>query len=321
MARPSSDKPTRRMLSLILLLSEEDTCLDLEEIATYLGVDEDTALKDLNKLACCGVDDELMRFYVETVSGRHVTVVWGGLPALDKPLRLTVREARALIAALNFADIAPDDPLLNKLMQAVGPQETDATRIANLIYAGNQTDIASTLSAISQSIATSRVIEISHSRPGHDEPTTRLVEPHQLIDDQGTWYFIGWCRKANDLRTFRVDRISQATLTQETAAYRELPIKTAPIDLTQANSALVVVHDESVLLEQPWPGLTWIDDIPQDLNIELRATDKIASLPLVNLVWASQQIAATLGAVEALSPPDLCDAVEERLMQLATWTA
>lgn len=45
-----------------------------------------------------------------------------------------------------------------------------------------------------------------HSR-SRDEQRTRHVDPQRLIHYRNNWYLAGWCRDADDLRVFSVDRI------------------------------------------------------------------------------------------------------------------
>jgi predicted DNA-binding transcriptional regulator YafY len=50
--------------------------------------------------------------------------------------------------------------------------------------------------------------------------TRREVEPSGLVRGTDGWYLIGWCRLRGDGRSFRLDRISHAQLTDQPAIVR-----------------------------------------------------------------------------------------------------
>lgn len=52
--------------------------------------------------------------------------------------------------------------------------------------------------------------------------STRLVEPHQLLLKEQTWYLRAYCRQKQDFRTFRLQRMRQVELLDETFEPRPL---------------------------------------------------------------------------------------------------
>ena len=51
---------------------------------------------------------------------------------------------------------------------------------------------------------------------GQAAETERAVDPYGLIFHAGFWYTVGYCHLRQDLRTFRLDRVLQAELLEET---------------------------------------------------------------------------------------------------------
>jgi predicted DNA-binding transcriptional regulator YafY len=47
----------------------------------------------------------------------------------------------------------------------------------------------------------------------------RELNPYALVHSIGWWYVVGWCHLRSDLRTFRVDRIAELTLTDQTFSF------------------------------------------------------------------------------------------------------
>jgi predicted DNA-binding transcriptional regulator YafY len=63
----------------------------------------------------------------------------------------------------------------------------------------------------------------------HEEVSRRAVEPVALVEAEGHWYLLAWCRVRDDARCFRLDRIRRAIATDETAAVRDLDEVSAQI--------------------------------------------------------------------------------------------
>lgn len=63
--------------------------------------------------------------------------------------------------------------------------------------------------------AESRVIDITYVALGGGRTTDRLVEPWTVFTSLGNWYLTGYCRRAQDERVFRVDRIRRVDVTDE----------------------------------------------------------------------------------------------------------
>ena len=67
-----------------------------------------------------------------------------------------------------------------------------------------------------QAIKYQQVIKITYHSYTRDEVTQRQVEPHELIYAGDTWYVRGHCRFRQDTREFRLDRIDQLNILDET---------------------------------------------------------------------------------------------------------
>jgi predicted DNA-binding transcriptional regulator YafY len=57
----------------------------------------------------------------------------------------------------------------------------------------------------------------------HGNKTARTVEPYQLVLKSSHWYLQGYCHKRNDFRLFRLSRISNLKIQEETFALRDYP--------------------------------------------------------------------------------------------------
>lgn len=56
---------------------------------------------------------------------------------------------------------------------------------------------------------------------GHGDKTERIVEPYQLVLKSNHWYVQGYCRSKNDYRLFRLSRMTDLQMLQETYSPRD----------------------------------------------------------------------------------------------------
>ena len=70
-------------------------------------------------------------------------------------------------------------------------------------------------SQIEEAIQESRSLEIVYDSLESGQ-TKRIVEPYFIVFRIHAFYFVAFCRKSNDFRTFRIDRIKSIKLTEQT---------------------------------------------------------------------------------------------------------
>ena len=159
-------------------------------------------LHDLELAACCGVPpytpDQLIDLLVD-----EDRVVAEGLRELAHPRRLTPEEGFALAAAARALLAVPgaDDEgdlagALAKLEAALG-----ASRLAV------EVDQSPALGPLRAAVAAGEQVEIDYFGASATAPSTRVVDPYQIVVREGKWYLDGWCYKARGLRRFQVDRV------------------------------------------------------------------------------------------------------------------
>jgi proteasome accessory factor C len=174
-------------------------------------MDEDELIRELELAACCGVPpytpDTLMEIEVSETSVRAFLP-----PEFARPRRLTPAEGFAVAASarLIMAVPGPDDAALRralaKLEAALGSREA----------IGMDVDAPASLAAVRLACEAGRFVEIDYHSASRDELTTRVVEPVQVITTDGHWYLDAFCRRAGDMRRFRVDRIGAVRATEDT---------------------------------------------------------------------------------------------------------
>jgi len=65
-----------------------------------------------------------------------------------------------------------------------------------------------------------RVLTVLYAGEHALASAARSVEPHQVLNADGRWYVVAWCRRSEGWRHFRADRVIDVALEEETFALR-----------------------------------------------------------------------------------------------------
>jgi proteasome accessory factor C len=215
MNRPAAQDRLGRLLAIVPWVAARDGP-PIDEVCRRFQVTEPELLADLELLFLCGVypftPDVLIE--VDIADGR----VWiRYADYFRRPLRLTAPEGLALMSAgaalLGVPGADPDGALaraLAKLETVLGVGAEDAVDVE--LAPVPPTLLATVQAATGQR----RRLELDYYSFGRDDRTTRVVEPWRVFNAHGQWYLAAWCQQAGAERLFRVDRISRATVLDQT---------------------------------------------------------------------------------------------------------
>lgn len=141
--------------------------------------------------------------------------------------------AQAVAAAVALAALPPGSPFAadaraaaGKLADTLSPEaRSRAGTLAGRIWVLNESPEPqappTVLRAIERSLTTSVALRLRY-RSGRSERSERIVEPVMLAFGWGRWYLVAHCRRRDDLRWFRLDRIDRADATRQ--AYSPRPV-------------------------------------------------------------------------------------------------
>ena len=73
-----------------------------------------------------------------------------------------------------------------------------------------------TLEAVQTASKTTQVVEADYYSYGRDTWSRRRIEPYQVFNTEGQWYVQARAQEVNEVRNFRVDRMRNAPLLEET---------------------------------------------------------------------------------------------------------
>lgn len=290
----------RRMLAILPHLASGAE-IPLDALAGSLGAGADQLAEDIVLLSMCGAwpysPDVLVSAFVEDDG---VVRSYQPQPALDRPMRLTAAEARALATALEVAGAAPGDPLLSRLLEAAAPPEDDgeAERLVSAVTAaGGPLELYSRIAA---AIEADEKLLVSYWTPSRDEVSERVIHPLALVNDRGVWYALAHCERAGAARTFRLDRIRAAEATGERFVRPSNPPRAVPFSADGLPTARIVFAPGTEAAPRDWPGSTF--ERRDDGAV-------IARVPYASEAWLARRVAARFGAAEVVSPASARDAV------------
>ena len=232
MARLKRDAPeplSERLDRLMGLLASRQTWTG-PALAGELDVSLRTLRRDMARLVARGVP-------IEAERGRGGGVRVPARVGIGR-LQLRQREAIDLLLALAIAERIRSPLLLSsvkgirqKIAMAFPPEERyRVSRLRRRILHARPASLrvsetlthprAAVLGPIQDGFFEQRAIEIGYGTAR--ERTVRIVEPHYLMLAWPAWYLLVWDHLRAAVRTFRLDRIESARLTDETFQVRDV---------------------------------------------------------------------------------------------------
>jgi proteasome accessory factor C len=158
--------------------------------------------------------------------------------ALRRVPRFTAREAAALLAGLQMVAAVPavaDSGLVSGLIAKLSRGSADAP--PDLVVA--PVTVTEVQKVVSRALHEGVAVAFRYQAPDA-EPTTRTVDPAQILITNGQWYLQGWCHLRKAMRTFHLDRVSDAHLTDIAITHADA---TVPAEFgSQAASGHVTVR-------------------------------------------------------------------------------
>ncbi|HEY8044747.1 MAG TPA: WYL domain-containing protein [Streptosporangiaceae bacterium] len=216
--RGSAGTSTARLQRLLALVPYvvSRKVVGLAETAAAFGVSERELVDDLNLLWCVELRSPDPYCPID-LSYEGGEIVVSQAESMDRPLRLAVDEASALLVALRMlAEIGQvasipgldEGQALNrtiaKLEAAAGEAAAPSTQVAIQVDKIVQQAV---LDQLRDALTRHRRVHLSYYVPGRDEATERDVDPMRLLIVEGRTYLEGWCRRADAVRLFRLDRV------------------------------------------------------------------------------------------------------------------
>lgn len=295
-----------RLLALVPYLQARGS-VPLVEAAADFDVDVDQLQRDLQLLWLCGLPGQGPGDLIDlSFDGDAVSVTFDA--GITRPLRLTGPEALALTVALRtlvetpgLTDRAAVERALAKVERAAGGSETVSIQV--------ELDAEQRLAPVLDGALTAgRALELRYYTATRDETTDRIVDPVRRFELDGHGYLEAWCRRAEGMRLFRLDRIEAVDVLTEPA---HPPAGVVTRDLDQLDGGLFTPAPEHLLVTlDVAPSYGWIADYYHGEQVDHRDDGHLqVSLRVVDPAWVRGLALGSGGDVRVLAPGWLADDV------------
>jgi proteasome accessory factor C len=210
----------QRLLALVPYVVSREI-VGLAETAAAFGVTENELVDDLNMLWCVELRSPDPYCPIDlSYEGGEIMV--SQAESMDRPLRLGTDEASALLIGLRMLADLPGQQdksalrrTIAKLEAAAGEAAAASAQVAVHVDGRAPADVQA---QVAESLRQRRRLHLSYYVPGRDEATERDVDPMRLLLLEGRTYLEAWCRSAEAVRLFRLDRVLRLTVLDVAAA-------------------------------------------------------------------------------------------------------
>lgn len=292
---------TSRLLTLLPWLRSHPG-VGVAEAAAHFDISEDSLLADLALLTYVGpgqAGGDLVDIAYEP--GGSITVVTS--QGLDQPLRLSPTEAASLLAGLRLLAQLPTPGGSDAVLTATAKLQTaagDAAEAAAGLAVQVEPVDPELATAVAGALSERRRMWLRYRGAG-DDLSEREVDPMRLLALEGRSYLEAWCRSAEAVRLFRLDRIESARVLASPA---EPPADAVGHD----PDAGLISHGRPVTLDLA-PEAGWVVEAHPVTSVEHRPDGLRVVLPVADERWLVRLVLSLGAAARVVAPADVAEAV------------
>ena len=294
-----------RLLAMVPFLLQHPG-IRVAEAAAVFGITEQQLQRDLDLLWICGLPGHGPGDLID-MEREGDTITLFEPAGVTRPLRLTVDEALALIVALRALADTPGLVDRDGVVRALAKIETAAGDAA--LHAG-RVEVAlegeeQVLPVVREALDRECRVHLDYYVPGRDETTERDVDPMRLLFVDGRGYLEGWCRRVEDVRLFRLDRVVAIRLLDAPA---QPPAEATSRDIE--HGLFQPGPDDRFVTLALRPGAHWVADYYPYESVEPVEDDVlVVGLRTPDPAWV-RRLALRLGAAaQVLEPAELAEQI------------
>ena len=199
---------TRLFEIIYILLNKKTTTA--KELAQRFGVSTRTIYRDVDTLSLAGIP-------IYTEKGKHGGISLLPNYVLNKSL-LSEAEQEEILSALNSLSLIGDNEAGQVLRRLSDIFHKTATNWLEVNFNGY--DCEDIFGNFKTAIIERRIAEFDYFS-SYSELTHRRVEPIKLYFMSKAWYLKGYCLEKQDIRLFKLVRVSNIKVTEETFPQRD----------------------------------------------------------------------------------------------------
>ena len=312
-----------RLLALVPYLLARPG-IRIDEAATDFGVNAKQLRRDLELLWMCGLPGYGPGDLIDlSFDSDTVTVTFDA--GMSRPLRLSAAEATALVVALRALADTPGLLDTDAVQRALAKIESAAGMVAHDGQAGLVVGLATreeaAAAAVRSALDRRRALRLRYYTASRDAVSDRTVDPMRLLLLEGRSYLEAWCRHAEGVRLFRLDRIDDVTTLDQPS---NPPPHARPTDVSAGLFRPAPDQRTAELLLSP--EASWVAEYyPIDEITELPGGGARIRMRYADDDWMQRLLLGLGGEVTIEEPAELADAVRsgaaaalERARQAAT---
>jgi len=303
------------LASILIKAGRAGERVSVEEVCERLQLSEEELHEDVNVLNVVNFGGGSYVLYAE-INEQEGEIEVDPEPYsdnFDRPARLLPVEAKALVAAIDLiGEHIPEGSLTSareKIVAALG--EDPMEQGLQVARAGG--DDSGVARQISDAIVANKLVELEYYKENEDDLVNRKVEPYALTNGREGWYVASFDPERDGMRHFRLDRIKQATVTNETFEPRPEVDPAAEVDgwlrtgeVQASRSARVWVSPERA---------RWAREARR--VVEERSDGAVVvELSFAGVDWLVREILREAGDAAVLEPADARKAVREAVARL-----
>ena len=316
---PAAIRPERfaRLVTLASILIDAGRAgerLRVEDVCERLQITDQELREDVNVLNVVNFGGGSYVLYADVGDDGWVEI--DPEPYSDnfaRPARLLPVEAKALVAAIDLiGEHLPEGALRSareKIVTALGADPTEQG--LQIAEAGG--DDVSIARVVNEAIAAHRRLAMEYYKPDEDELSTRTIEPYALFNGREGWYVAAVDVGKGKLRHFRLDRIKDARVLDET--FEPRPEIDALGDVEGWPRTGEVPASRIARLWVSPERARWARE---DLTVveELSDGSVVVELPFAGTDWLARRVLAEAGDFAVLEPTDARQAVRDAVAKL-----
>ncbi|MHB8792542.1 MAG: WYL domain-containing protein [Thermoleophilia bacterium] len=295
---------------------EMEARLPVDEVCQDLGFNKDELEQAMNllQLVNTGAGGYLIS---GSVDGDFLNIsYWPEGDILKKPVRLTPREARAMLLAIDLVGgqiLAGQNQSLETAREKITQAAGGLDDLDTIPVGETEREDADICRAINRGLAEQRLVEIEYLTRASGKMDARVVEPYLVNNTKGQWYLVAWCRMRDDIRTFRFEMIKSARLLEDSFETRDIDLVPYRKDPRQP-SGKQAPRRAGVLFS---PRVArWVYEKQPDA-IMLEDGSLLGEIPWFDNAWLVDEILQYCGEAVLIAPEDMREQLRDAAIRLA----
>jgi len=212
------------LLSLVPYLMDHER-VSVAEAAAHFGVPVGQIRRAVELIAVSGIPGETTQYQHDDLFDiawddfeQNDVIVLTNLVAIDDSPRFSAREAAALIAGLQYLSSLPENADRAAIASLMSKLSRGASSVPSQVAVENS-ETSELLGLVRSAVDAGVQIEFDYSGVrGRSE--RRRVDPLRVESLDSDWYLRGWDHLREALRTFRLDRIGNASISDSPITFR-----------------------------------------------------------------------------------------------------